>query len=150
MKFNWGTGIVIAMLLFMGFILSFVWKASFNPKYDHTLVSETYYEDDINYQKEIDAKNNAKALANQVKINQTDKGILFIFPAEFKTTISEGSIGLMRLANEKLDVNVPLKLDDANSQLISSDVLVQGRYQLKIFWIANAKSYMIREVLDIK
>jgi len=149
MKFNWGTGIVIAMLLFMGFILSFVWKAN-TPKYDHTLVSETYYEDDINYQKEIDAKNNAKNLANPVQITQTDKGVLFVFPAEFTTNIEKGTVGLMRLANEKLDVNVPLKLDDSNSQLISSATLVQGRYQLKLYWIADGKTYMIRKVMDIK
>jgi hypothetical protein len=149
MKFNWGTGIVIAMLLFMGFILSFVWKAN-TPKYDHTLVSETYYEDDINYQKEIDAKNNAKNLDNPVQITQTSRGVLFVFPTEFKTNISSGTIGLMRLANKKLDVNTPLKLDDTNSQLIPSDMLVQGRYQLKLFWIADGESYMIRKVLDIK
>lgn len=52
-KFNWGTGIVIAMVLFMTFILTFVYK-SLTPQYTHDLVSEDYYKDELLYQKEID------------------------------------------------------------------------------------------------
>ena len=43
MKFNWGTGIVIAFALFMTFILSYVFKVQSNDKYDHELVVEDYY-----------------------------------------------------------------------------------------------------------
>jgi len=150
MKFNWGTGITLALLLFMGFILSFVYKATFNPKYDHTLVSENYYEEDVNYQKEKDAKQRAKELETQVEIQQTDKGILFVFPTSFTTSNTSGTIGLMRLANKKLDVNTPLKLDDKHSQLIPAEKLVEGRYQLKLSWLNADKTYMIRKVIDVK
>ncbi len=41
-KINWGTGIVIAMVLFIIFILSFVYKTIAVDKYEHHLVSEDY------------------------------------------------------------------------------------------------------------
>ncbi|NOQ92040.1 MAG: cytochrome C oxidase Cbb3, partial [Flavobacteriaceae bacterium] len=44
-KINWGTGIVIAMLMFMTFILTFVYK-SLTQEYTHELVSEDYYKDE--------------------------------------------------------------------------------------------------------
>ena len=59
-KINWGTGIVIAIVLFIAFILSFVYKTIFMEEYEHHLVSEDYYKDELHYQEEIDKLNNAK------------------------------------------------------------------------------------------
>jgi hypothetical protein len=46
MKINWGTGIAIAIALFMAFILYFVIKVQSNSKYDNELVVEEYYKHD--------------------------------------------------------------------------------------------------------
>ena len=48
-KINWGTGIAIAIALFIVFILSFVYKTIFIEKYEHHLVSEDYYKDELHY-----------------------------------------------------------------------------------------------------
>lgn len=47
MKFNWGTAIVICFILFMGFILQYVFKVQFNSRYDNELVTEDYYQQEI-------------------------------------------------------------------------------------------------------
>ena len=44
MKFNWGTGIVLAILAFVGFIMYFFIITLTDKKYDHQLVTEKYYE----------------------------------------------------------------------------------------------------------
>ena len=54
MKFNWGTGIVIAFALFMTFILSYVFKVQSNDKYDHELVVEDYYKKEALVQGDIE------------------------------------------------------------------------------------------------
>ena len=54
MKINWGTGIVIAIVLFMGFILFFVLSVQANHKYDNELVVEEYYKQERVLQKKID------------------------------------------------------------------------------------------------
>ncbi|MFM2010754.1 MAG: hypothetical protein RLZZ479_1145, partial [Bacteroidota bacterium] len=52
-KFNWGTGIVIAFALFMTFILYFVVEVQSNSKYDNDLVVEEYYKHDAHFGEEM-------------------------------------------------------------------------------------------------
>ena len=53
-KISWPTGIILSIIAFMVFILSFVYKATFLPEYGHHLVSEEYYKEELNYQKEME------------------------------------------------------------------------------------------------
>ena len=68
MKFNWGTGIVLSFVAFIIFILYFVYLASTDNKADHDLVTKEYYKEELNYQKEIDAGNNAQPYAASIKM----------------------------------------------------------------------------------
>ena len=47
MKLNWGTGIVLAFIGFIAFILYFVINVITNDKYNHDLVIEDYYKAEI-------------------------------------------------------------------------------------------------------
>ena len=47
MKFNWGTGIVLAFIGFISFIMYFVINMNTNDKYDHDLVTEDYYKQEL-------------------------------------------------------------------------------------------------------
>ena len=49
-KINWGTGIVIAFVLFISFILYFVIKTSTDTTYEYDLVAKDYYKDELEYQ----------------------------------------------------------------------------------------------------
>lgn len=50
MKLNWGTGIVIAFIGFIAFIMYFIITMSVNANYDHDLVVENYYAEELAYQ----------------------------------------------------------------------------------------------------
>ena len=56
MKINWGTGIVIALVLFMSFILYFVITITIQPKYSYDLVHEEYYKEELKHLKEEGTK----------------------------------------------------------------------------------------------
>jgi len=142
MKLNWGQSLALAMLAFMIFILSFVYKTFTNKSYDHHLVSEQYYKDEINYQQEIDAVANAMRLTENVKLAKTDKGLEIIFPTEVKDIA--GTIEFQRPSNTKLDLNLPIKLN-VNSVFISKDKLVDGLYNVKIWWKGNDTQYLFKE-----
>ena len=75
MKINWGTGIVIGMTLFIGFIMYMVITMMTDKNYDHDLVTEAYYAKDLAYQQEIDAEKNANdaVLKMQEKVNQLEE-----------------------------------------------------------------------------
>jgi nitrogen fixation protein FixH len=142
MKLNWGQSIALAMLAFMIFILSFVYKTFTNKSYDHHLVSEQYYKDEINYQQEIDAVANAMRLTENVKLVKTQKGLEIVFPTEVKGIT--GTIGFQRPSNTKLDLNLPVKLE-SSKVFISKDQLVNGLYNVKIWWKGNDTQYLFKE-----
>ena len=61
------------------FILSFVYKTLFIEKYEHHLVSEDYYKEELHYQEEIDKLNNANLLLENVVLMNENNGIKIIF-----------------------------------------------------------------------
>ena len=144
MKINWGTGIAIALIAFMLFILSFVYKAFTDKKYDHHFVTEDYYNEEINYQKEIDAQKNLEYLNSKLIIQKKNEGIEIIFPDYFKDKKIKGTIDFQRSANEKLDFNIPINLTE-NKQFIGDDKLVKGIYIVKIYWKSNGKTYQYKD-----
>ena len=145
-KISWPTGIVLALVAFMIFILSFVYKVMFLPEYDHHLVSEEYYKDELNYQQEINKENKGVALKDNIKITKDSLGLTIIFPKEFDPSKITGLISFLRLSNDKIDFNIPIELA-SNQILISKDKLVAGRWNVKIDWSVNGADYLYKEKL---
>jgi len=80
MKINWGTAVVIAFVCFAAFILTFVFLATTQKKYDHELVTQNYYEQEIHLQNDIDSQNLANKLQYNLEISSSNKGVLIHFP----------------------------------------------------------------------
>ncbi|SFS31131.1 FixH family protein [Lutibacter maritimus] len=146
LKISWPTGIIIAITAFVIFILSFVYKVTFMPEYDHHLVSEEYYKDELNYQQEINKENKGVALKENIKIKKDSLGLTIIFPVEFEPSKINGTISFVRLSNDKIDFNIPIKLT-SNEILIKDEKLVEGRWDVKIEWNVNNIDYLYKEKL---
>lgn len=144
LKISWPTGIVIALSAFIIFILSFVYKAVFVPGYDHHLVSDDYYKDEMNYQQEIDKLNKAAALNEDVTLTKVAEGLLIKFPKEFDPEKIGGTISFQRPSNEKIDFQLPIKLT-TDDYLISENNLAQGIWNVKIEWTYNNNTYLFKE-----
>jgi len=143
-KISWPTGIIIAIASFVIFILSFVYKVTFMPEYDHHLVSEDYYKDEMNYQQEIDKQNKGANLKENVTLTKNSEGLLINFPAEFDATKISGTISFQRLSNDKIDFIIPIKLE-SSSFFIKKENLVAGRWDVKIEWTVNNIAYLFKE-----
>ena len=145
-KISWPTGIIIAIMAFVVFILSFVYRVTFMAEYDHHLVSEEYYKDELNYQQEIDKLNNAAILKENITLDKVDNGLLISFPSKFDPSQISGLISFKRLSNNKIDFQVPIKLQ-ASKYLRSDNILVDGRWDVKIEWTVNNTTYLFKEKL---
>jgi len=143
LKINWGTGIVIAMMLFMTFILSFVYK-SFTHEYSHDLVSEDYYKDELHYQKEIDKLNNAVRLESKIVLSNSDKGITIKFPDNFDYPNINGNISFQRYSNSVLDFNKNIELT-SDKFLIPDSLLISGKWIIKIDWNYKGEEYLFKD-----
>ena len=144
MKINWGTGIVIAFILFIAFIMYFVINMNLNKKYDHDLVTEDYYEQELLHQNEIDKVDNSKKLKENVSWKKTDDGILVSFPTDLNYKNITGTVFLYRPSNKKLDSEIDISLSD-HYLLIPKTRLLDGRWNIKVDWKYDDKSYLYKE-----
>lgn len=144
MKINWGTGIVIAFILFIGFIMFFVVKMNTDDKYDHDLVTEEYYKEELEYQKNIDKETNAKMLKTDVRWEKTEEGIKIEFPAELDYKEIKGKVFLYRPSNKHLDLEVPISLSN-HYLLIPDNSLLDGRWNIYVDWQYKGTDYLFKE-----
>ncbi|MGB5204478.1 FixH family protein [Eudoraea sp.] len=144
MKFNWGTGIVLAFIAFIAFIMYFVILASTDNRANHDLVTEEYYKEELAYQKEIDALNNAKDYASQFSFVNQENGIAITFPPKMNYKEIEGKVSLYRPSNKHLDFDFPLSLSNKHL-LIPDKRLLDGRWDIKIYWNYQGKKYLVKE-----
>ena len=101
MKINWGTGIVLAFIGFISFIMYFVISMNFNNKYDHDLVVEDYYGEELMYQNDINKLENSKKLSENISYQKTDAGLLIQFPKDFDASKITGNVFLYRPSNKQ-------------------------------------------------
>jgi len=143
-KIIWPLGIVIALASFIIFILSYVYKATFVAKYDHHLVSEEYYKDELKYQGEINKLENANALESDVSLTRSSDGVLVHFPASMDGKNIKGTVYFVRLADENFDFQESISLEN-NTFLIQNEKLVAGRWNVKIDWTYNDTPYLFKD-----
>ncbi len=146
MKINWGTGIVIAFVCFISFIIFFVVRSHTDNRADHDLVTEDYYQAELGYQKEIDAETNSRMLEQPISLRKNAEGLEIIFPEKFTDKGIEGLVSLYRPSNKHLDFDLPFKLSKTHL-LIPDNRLLDGRWDLKITWKHAGKSYLHKESL---
>ena len=146
MKINWGTGITIFYSLF---VLTFVYLVYRSTQEDLNLVVDNYYEKDLQYQSHLDKLNNANTLLEDLKIyrNKEEEYIRFSFPKDF--TNIKGEILLYRASDQSKDLTTTIKLDDGNSQQISTKDLQKGYWKIKVDWEGNETAYFKSTTIQI-
>ncbi len=147
MKFNWGTGIVLAFIGFISFIMYFIITMNVDDKYSHDLVSEDYYADELKYQNDIDKLNNAKKLSENISYKKSPEGLIIKFPETFDYKNITGKVFLYRPSNKQLDFDTAISLSKSNL-LIPDKRLVDGRWNIKIDWQYKGNSYLFKESIN--
>ena len=144
MKFNWGHGITIFLIIFVLTTISVVVLISTDDAYNHELVSEHYYEDELKYQEEIDKVNNASTLSAQVIYRVSKDGVTLTFPSDFDFNKASGIIKMDRPSKKILDFKMDLNLDENHQQLIPAEKVIQGKWIMVIDWKVGDQEYMYK------
>ena len=148
MKFNWGTGIVLAFIGFISFIMYFIISMNTNDKYNHDLVTEDYYKQELEFQNEINKETNAKSLTDNIQWKKTDQGLIIIFPETLKANSITGKVFLYRPSNKQLDFEIPILISNTYL-LVPEKRLVGGHWNITVFWNYNNKDYIFKKELDL-
>jgi nitrogen fixation protein FixH len=140
-KFNWGTGIVFAVTLFIIATLSVV---SYILSLDFYLVSNNHYEEGVQYQETIDNKQRAKNMGNPVVVRLDDgnTSIKLIFPQEILSDSLSGNVKFYRPNNPELDRKYKLSLDTEGLQTIPVGDFEKGRWKLSVEWETDSLTYL--------
>ena len=137
---NWGKGITIAMIIFMGFILTLVINLSIQ---DVQLESKNYYQKELKYGDEIKALQNAQALKTQIKLLTMEEGIAVQIPDALET--QNVVIQLKRPNDENKDLNY--KLEGSKTLIIPAEQLEKGVYQVEISYKASTGDCLQKETI---
>jgi len=141
-KINWGTGIVIALVVMIG---GMIFLVSIAVRQDYDLVDKDYYQKSVNYQQHIEEVKNTSALAERIKFDQSADTLRISFPNLGNVQEYSGEIHFYSPVEEKRDEIVKLKLNSNFSQSIGLKSLKSGRYTVKINWSVGKVSYYQEE-----
>lgn len=148
MKINWGTGIVIVIAAFISFIMYFVITMSTNKKYSYDLVTDNYYQQELQYQKQIEAEKNAKNLIENVKLKHSEFGLTVNFPKDLDYKMINGKVFLYRPSNKQLDFEIPISISKPYL-LVPEKRLLDGRWNIIVSWTYEKKDYLFKKELNL-
>ena len=144
MKYNWGTGLLITIILFiLAVVAFFIWSSNL----DINLVEDNYYEKELAYQEKIDKIRNLKSFQETVKVKLSQGRLRIDLPKYFMGKKSEGNVLFYRPSDPGKDFTVPLVINDSSFQIIDATRLDPGRYVIKIDWTTDGVAYYYEEAV---
>lgn len=146
MKFNWGTGIIIAIIAFMTFILQYVIRVQVDAKYENELVTESYYEKELEVNDNYRNNENLKELGDDFNIQVVEEGIAVQFPEDFNYQNIKGTISLYRPSDQNLDADISIELS-SSAMLIPKNALADGRWDIIVNWQYKENHYYKKQAL---
>ena len=141
MKFNWGTGIVLAFVAFIIFILYFVVLSFRDPASNHDLVTDDYYQKELKYQDDLDAAKNLEVAGSGMHVALVEEGLQIGFPEYMEPSKIKGTVSLYRPSNKQLDFKTPIQLSE-RQLLIPKSRLLDGRWDIRVEWMYEDKPYL--------
>ncbi|OCA78513.1 nitrogen fixation protein FixH [Chryseobacterium contaminans] len=137
---SWGHGVVIALAAFIIFILSMMFLFP-NGQKNSEMVTDNYYEEELQYQDVIDSKKRADELQEKPVYSQNTNGIKIIFPKDYTHSNTTVKFVLNRTDDQNLDIKKSVELDDSHSFIIPAQVLKMGNYTLRLSWTKDKTDY---------
>jgi hypothetical protein len=147
MKFNWGTGILIVIILFVMGIGTMVYIAF---QHDINLVHKDYYPREIDHQSMIEKVKNTNKLVGKMKVNINDGLIEVVFPNDFRFDQIEGKVLLYRPSDFNKDLAFPIQLSEKGLQHFTTDGMLKGKYIVKVEWAYDGIDYYFEESIHVK
>lgn len=148
MKLNWGKSIVLAMILFIGFIMYMVVTMITDKDYDHDMVVEEYYKKEQTLNEKLESQNNGETIKNFISFQANTNGLL-VSIAEELNDISNINISAYRASDKSKDFTSTLKFGDKNEALVQRK-LIPGLWQFTLSFSKDDKDFLVTKTLNIQ
>ncbi|MDG1276788.1 MAG: FixH family protein [Algoriphagus sp.] len=140
---DWGKGILLSII---GFVVLIMTMVVISVRMDGIeLVTENYYEAEINYQDRIDEESSALRLDRTViTYNSLDKNLLLDLPNG-----TNGKIQLFRPSDSNLDREFLVNVIDSNRTSVSLLELQPGYWKVQLSWTEGGKNFYEEKKITI-
>jgi len=146
MKFNWGTGILIFLILFLiacGIFIAFAMSQRVE------LVHEDYYERGVDHSTQMEVEERSAPYLEAIKTVQLEGTLQISMTDSLAVSCDSARIQLYRPSDNQLDMNI--SYDPGRGALvISREDLVPGRYIMKLSWYSGGLKYEADRTLNIQ
>lgn len=135
-KINWGWGIVIFFIIFLG---SVAYRVRIASQQSINLVTPDYYPKGIAYEQEIRKISNYKNLKTSMEVSQDSINVILQFPRTENRGGIEGTVLVYRPSDFNDDSTFAVSIHDSISVMtIPKDFMKNGLYQIKIDWVEDS------------
>ena len=141
---DWGKGILLAII---GFIVIIMTMVVISVRMEGIeLVTENYYEAEINYQDQIDKEKSTLTLEREVLQFDAENQSLFLDLPVGAT----GILHLFRPSDSKLDQKLTVEIKEENEKTVSIRNLQAGYWKAQLSWQENGESYYQEKKISLK
>jgi hypothetical protein len=143
---NWGWKIAI---LYGGFVTMMITLVVLSSQQDIPLVTEDYYEKDLQYETQMHRIANSKTLKEDVnvKYDAAAQEITVQFPKEIKDI--EGEILCFRPSQEGIDFTINIEDLEEKSTAFGTSEMLSGKWKIKITWEGDGEIYYKEAIIFI-
>ena len=140
---NWGHGITI---FFIGFVLFMVSLVVICMRQDNIhLVTENYYEEEINYQQQIEKITNAEELGYQVFSYRADE-----MTVDLNLPVGAvGTLHLFRPSDARMDQKFAVEMESGNPIAVKLGHLQPGYWKMMLTWKEGNKEFYLEKKITI-
>jgi hypothetical protein len=145
MKFNWGTGILIFLILFLLAAGLFI---GFAMRQDVSLVHEDYYEKGVDHSQQMLVEARSTQFQNHIEA-QFQNGLLQIgIQPSLAEKMDSARFHLYRPSDSNYDIQSSFEAGDG-PVIIPGEELIPGRYILKVYWTLDGLKYEVHQTVFI-
>ena len=145
MKFNWGTGILIFLILFL---LASAGIIIFSLTQEVNLVHKDYYEKGVDHTEQMRIAERSAPFENALQVGYSDEMVRITFEASVSARIDSGTVLLYRPSSSRDDLSFSLESRSQGIE-IPKNGLLKGRYILKFTWYAGGLKYSLDKPINI-
>ena len=146
MKFNWGTGILIFLIIFLMAAAGFIF---FAMRQDVNLVHQDYYEKGVDHSTQMKVQARSVVYHDSIHTSQQETFLVIALNESLAERIDSGNVILFRPSDRNLDLDMPLEIS-GSSIIIPKSSLTSGRYILKLHWYTGGLKYEVDKTVEIR
>jgi hypothetical protein len=142
---NWGKSIILAFILFGGFIATLVTVCM---RQDISLVTKEYYTEELAFQSQIDRMAHTAMLSEKPSVKVESGDLLKVTYNDFNK-VQDGVLQLFRPSDPSMDKEFTLGPSKTSSQYFSTAGMEKGLYRARIRWTLEGQEFYLEQRITL-